>query len=330
MDVTLLTRRPEPGLEGLGILRCPLFRRPRLLSDAAFASWAGRAARDFDLVHAVGANSTRMDVSSLVFCHAAWRRAGGMPSLRGRLEDRANAWMEKRLLDPRRVRRLVAISERVRREALEHLGFPGERVILAYPGVDAERFRPDPSGTAREETRRRLGIPEEAFLLVTVGVAPRKGFGTLLEALDRLPPEVRLLATGERPLGLPWDLRRPRLVHVGMEEEPSRLYQAADALVTLPVYEPFGLTVLEAMATGLPVVVARTAGASELLTHGVDGLIVEDPLDAGEAVRQVSALLGDRSLGARLGAAARETALRRSWDLSAEETFRAYKGLWDG
>jgi glycosyltransferase involved in cell wall biosynthesis len=96
-------------------------------------------------------------------------------------------------------------------------------------------------------------------------------------------------------------------------------YAAADLYVGPSIEDSFAMPPLEAMACGLPVVVSRQAGVSELITDGVDGLILEDPRDAAGLAKLISRLSTDPVLCQRLGENARKTAGQYTWDRNAEQ-----------
>ncbi len=91
------------------------------------------------------------------------------------------------------------------------------------------------------------------------------------------------------------------------------------------LYEPFGLSILEAMASGLAVLASRDCGAAELIHDGVDGLLIQNPRDVPEISAKLGALLKDADIRARLGRQARRKAQRYTWDRVARETEEVYE-----
>ncbi len=199
----------------------------------------------------------------------------------------------------RAVDRVLAQSQDEVRE-LVRMGVPSERITVIPSGVNDETFSPAGPVAPRESGRPRI---------LTVGrLVERKGFQDLIRAM-RFIPDAECVVVGGPPLDqLDADpqarrLRalaeqcgvadRVRLTGAVPREEMPYWYRSADVLVAAPWYEPFGLTPLEAMACGVPVVGTAVGGLTDTVLHGVTGDLVRprDPRSLGVAVR---ALLADR------------------------------------
>jgi UDP-glucose:(heptosyl)LPS alpha-1,3-glucosyltransferase len=96
-------------------------------------------------------------------------------------------------------------------------------------------------------------------------------------------------------------------------------YAAADAYAGPSLEDAFALPIAEAMACGLPVIVSARAGASEIITNGVDGLILEDPTDSSALAAMIRRLYEDRDLRAVMGERAAETAQQYTWERNGRE-----------
>ena len=116
------------------------------------------------------------------------------------------------------------------------------------------------------------------------------------------------------------------MTFVGPVEDPVPYYAAADALVLPSFYDPFGLVVLEAAACGLPVVTSRASGASELLSEGRDGYVLDDPADAASWADRLERLL-DPALRRRMGEAARRLALQYTLERNCDALLAIYHEL---
>jgi glycosyltransferase involved in cell wall biosynthesis len=199
-------------------------------------------------------------------------------------------------------------------------------------GVDIQRFRPRPD--VRVARRRKLGIPEDAIVLLYVGrLHPDKGLGELGCAFERLAarnPRVHLLLVGPDESGLAHVHdgvvhARSRVHAVGRTTEPE-LYMAAADVFCLPSYrEGFGMSLLEAAACGVPAVASRIYGITDAVQENVTGLLVP-PRDADALAEALERIIQDAPLRARLGAAARERAAR----LFAKDVLQqAWLGLYE-
>ena len=106
----------------------------------------------------------------------------------------------------------------------------------------------------------------------------------------------------------------------------EKAYAAADAFVLPTPYDAFAMVVSEAMACALPVIVSREAGASELIKHGVNGLLLADAT-VSELAQRMDSLERDRPWAAQLGCAARKRVESLSWDTVAQQTMGVYQEL---
>ncbi len=209
---------------------------------------------------------------------------------------------------------VIANSNMLKEDILRFYGTPAERIHVIHNGVDLERYNPRNHERYRDEVRRELGLREEVMLLFMGHNFRRKGLEAAIRALPKLrgaSPAVRLVVAGRGRAGHYRKLAR-RLgcedlaQYVGARERPERLYAAADILVFPSYYDPFANVVLEAMASGLPVVTSIYNGSSELIEVGLTGYVV-DPDDTEALVRAIRGLLGPEERAAA-GRAARKRA----------------------
>src|SRR5206468_10833037 len=138
-----------------------------------------------------------------------------------------------------------------------------------------------------------------------------KGATECIRALSRLDSGRLVLVSPSdaTPYRLIADQSRclERVIFMGRTDHVEQIYAAADAFLLPTHYDSFALVVTEAMACGLPVVVSREAGASELIQHGENGLLLGDVTNVEELAGHMRSLLENRYSAANLGAAARQT-----------------------
>jgi phosphatidylinositol alpha-1,6-mannosyltransferase len=217
---------------------------------------------------------------------------------------------------------VVAAGAYPAREAARAAGRPLPALVVP-PGVDVARFFPPAGAAERVATRRRLGMPEEAPLVLGVSrLVPRKGFDVLIDAAARLGAGVHLALAGA---GRDRDRLRRRAAGAGLggrfhllgrvpDADLPALYGAADVFAMICrerwgglEAEGFGIVFLEAAACATPSVAGRSGGAEDAVVDGKTGFVVP-PRDAGAVAGALDALLSDPGLRTRLGAAARARA----------------------
>jgi glycosyltransferase involved in cell wall biosynthesis len=306
----------------------PSFLPSRLLRDQVFACRTGwrlaRRAGRYDAVLACGfATWASSDVNAVHFVHRSWLaspyhpwRLGRSPrSLYARLFSEANVHLERDAF--RRTRAIVAVSGRVRRELIE-AGVAPARITTIPNGVDAEEFRP---GAGRRDA---FGLPDGVTLALFAGdlKTSRKNLETVLRALPEVPG--LHVAVAGRHEGTPWpamarDLGVAARVHfLGFQTDMPGLMRACDLFVFPSRYEPFGLVLLEALASGLPVVTVASAGGAEVVTPET-GIVLPDCDDAGALAAALRTLLAAPDRHRAMRAAARQAALAHSWPAMARQ-----------
>lgn len=174
----------------------------------------------------------------------------------------------------------------------------------------------------RQRARQELGLPEDEFIILQLGrMVPRKGIDNVIRALPHLSDDMqaRLLVVGGDSRN-PADMQTPerlrleavahesgvedKVVFIGhrRRDELRRYYAAANVFVTTPWYEPFGITPLEAMACGVPVVASSVGGLQFSVTDGVTGHLVP-PHDPETLAQCLSQLHGNPDLAQAMGRA---------------------------
>jgi phosphatidyl-myo-inositol dimannoside synthase len=192
------------------------------------------------------------------------------------------------------------------------------RDLAVIPSVvDLDWFRPDRDAS---DLRGDLQLEGKRVLAFTGRLVPHKGVDVILQALTLLPDDVVLLAVGAGPR-LPSLVSLARRLGVGervrfcasvTDDELPRYLALGDVFVfpSQSRLEGFGLAVAEAMAVGLPVVIADMPGVREVIEPGQEGLLVE-PLLATDLASKIRTLLDDPDLRRRMGAAGRRRAEER-------------------
>ena len=191
--------------------------------------------------------------------------------------------IEARALAPGAFRCALVNSELVRRDLIERYQVDPEKIRLIRNGVDIERFHPRHRENAGRELRERLGLAGEGPVVLFLGSNyGRKGLDLLLEAFPaflREFPRAKLLVVGADAGISRWKRRArdlgvdPAVTFLGKRNDPEACYAAAD-LYALPTrYDSFAFTVLEALASGLPVIVSDAAGAAELVGESCGAVV---------------------------------------------------------
>jgi UDP-glucose:(heptosyl)LPS alpha-1,3-glucosyltransferase len=340
-EVTLITRSAE-GWGARRVLRVDPFYAGGLWRDWSFA----RAARDawrregFDLVQSheriAGCDVYRAGDG----VHRRWleiRRETASPLTRiGIFLDLYHRYVcraEKAMFEHPRLRAVICNSKMVRDEIRRGFRVAPEKLHVIYNGVDLEHFHPRERERRRGAARTELGCrPRDTVFLFVGSGFERKGLGAALDALAAASNEAFWLVVAGRDRQLEKFRRQARSLglesrarFVGGKEDVRSLYAGADCFILPSRYDPFPNTALEALAMGLPAIVASRCGAAEIIEPGVNGWICRPDDPKGLAALMAAADEGLRR--APMNEAARANAERFPMEAMAQKFAELYASL---
>lgn len=200
---------------------------------------------------------------------------------------------------------LIAAADDVKADVVERFDVPEQDITVVPLGYDAARFSAAHRAARREAARADLGYDSgERVVLFVANELERKGFDALLAGIARRDdPALRLLVAGAVDLsGHAAEIERlglgERVRAVGSVTDLARLHAAADVFALPTLYEPWGLVIVEALASGLPVLTSRLAGASVAVEDGRTGVLLDDPADVEAVADGLGRTLGPEMAGA--------------------------------
>lgn len=301
-------------LKSLGVpIRLLDFRRQLSLSRIARLVGIIRAER-VQLVHSMGARADfaarvagRLARTPVIVSTIAMFVEGYEVSPVKRAVYRAAIGLTERLADG-----FIAVSDTVGKALVEGHRIPKEKVVRIYSGVELDAFRPGSDDGFR--AKRELGFDPEAPLVGTIGrLVHQKAYDVFLQAASlvaKAVPDVQFLIVGDGPLrsrleqlSAKLGLRTCRFA--GFREDIPRVLSILDVFVLSSVLEGLPRVLLEALAMARPVVATRIDGVTEVIQHGLTGLLVppRDPVALADAI---TSLLKDQGPARRVGQAGRK------------------------
>jgi glycosyltransferase involved in cell wall biosynthesis len=341
-NARIVTTRFARGLKSLETVRGVSVRRLPVLRESAathisqflaMAAYVAARGRSFDIAHAHCLSASSL--GAIIGAKLAGLPIIVEPSLGG-----ADGELRKLIESPYALMLLSALSEadhfaandRAVADELIAQGIRRDRITLVSNGVDLNEFYPA-SNEQKREARLRLSLPEGPVALFAGQLIERKGVGQLLaawrELITELPDATLVFAgDGAQAEAVRREAARlgSRVLYIGVRDDIADVMRAADTLALPSRNESFGNVVIEAMASGLAVVVGPTGIALREPIEGAAGRVV-DPGSAADICSALRDILGSSDRGAARGLNARRIAEQYDFRKVAAEYMELYKSV---
>jgi glycosyltransferase involved in cell wall biosynthesis len=336
---------PDVAFHDVAPLTVSQTRLGYALECGSFALAATRAVRrdrsKFDIVDVGGIAAWEHDVVTVHAVVSAEQRR--WPDARGReyKAARARAWVAPLVrpqsgiartivrlqLRPGHFKRIIAVTDQVRDDLIAAHRVPSDLIDVIAPPVDLPTFgRRNGLGM-----KKALGLEAGEQVLLFVGHDfERKGLGTAIAALAALASNTHLVVVGGGDAAL-FRSQAERLgitkrVHfVGATDEPEAVYVEADLFVLPTKGDPWGIPLVEAMASGIPVVTTAEAGAASVVREANAGIVMPPDTDASDLREAIAGLLENPSRRSAMGEAGRLAAERFGVERQTEATLDVYR-----
>lgn len=246
------------------------------------------------------------------------------------ISDNLTRYYEKKDFETN-YKKIIAISKRIKNELKNKYNLSDKDIEINYNGVDIGKFNPENKKLYREEIRRKYNLNDNNLNLLFLGSGfKRKGLDYVFESIKGLE-HINLLVVGKgniekykskaEKLNL-----SSKVIFAGPVNEVEKYYAASDVFIFPTVYEPFGKVITEAMASGLPVITTKIAGAAELIENKKDGFVIDNPNDINIIHKYIN-LLHDKNYRNKISKAARKKAEKYSLENYFENFLDIYKDI---
>jgi len=323
----------------------PVIRYPKFLKDVSFAinSWRRMSGRSFDIVHVVGRALGMNVFNPHCGVEKAWLKQDilsvSYPFYRFlkyitrffSLRQIFILWLDRRQYTGKGVSRIIAISDMIKNDIIKRYNIDQQKIKVVYNGVDLQRFNPSNRNKYRKIVREKLSLGEEFVILYISNNFRLKGLLTLIKALGELKKsrnDFKALIIGRGRESLYRKIAKrlnclENLMFLGHVKDIETYYAASDIYVHPTFYDSCSLVVTESLASGLPVITTRYDGASGVIDNGIEGFVMENPMDYEALAKKIS-LFFDDEFREKASIAAREKAEKYPAEKNCEEIIEIY------
>ena len=337
-DFHVFTNRWEVTSDRVTFHQVPIIKFPKFLTTVSFAYFANRkfSKKNFDLIH----THDRMFNADIFTMHGIphrmWVHDVRKKSMS--LFDYATQWVEGCLINNTRCKKFSPVSILTKEKFLQEYSMDPEKIQVIHPGVDVDRFRKFDREQCRKEIRGQFNIgPADIVVLFVSMNFEIKGLDYVMSAIGKTKEsypskKIKLIVVGKgnhkkygmiaQKLGI-----KDNIIFAGVQKENlEQIYLASDIFMMLSRFDTFGITVLEAMAASLPVIISKNVGAKDLVREGKNGFVINDTNNTDMICDRIGSMLHSNTR-ITMADEAYNTALNNSWDCVAKKVGDIYEEL---
>lgn len=316
--------------------------KPSFFSSLSFCINSSKANIKNSISHAHGTAIFKADIVTAHSCHKAWyiysvKNVIGFKEKMKKIlnpSHYATMMIEKIQYSNKKLKKVIAISNVVKQELINFYGVDEKIIEVIYNGTNVDEFNPINIKKYRNEIRQKHNINNDDIVISFVGAEfRRKGLKYILQAMEKINMKnLKLMVIGGDKSDEFIDLANnlgliENIIFVGKSKEVEKYYAASDMFVFPTVYEAFGQVITEAMATGIPVITSKYAGAAEIARDNYDILLLNNPTDISEIENKMRILIDNKQLRSYIGKNARKTIESYTWKETAKSMLKIYRNI---
>ena len=315
--------------------KVPIIRSPRFFTTISFAWFANRkiSKMNFDLIHTHDRIFDADIFTMHGIPHRTWVHEVRKKSMS--LFDRATCWTERCLINSTRCKIFLPVSSLTKEKFLQQYEIAPEKIQIIHPGVDIEKFQKLDCELCRKKIREQFKIdPCDIVILFVSMNFEIKGLDYVMAAVGKAKASypsknVKLLVVGKGDYKKYGTLAQKagmqdNIIFAGVQKRNlEKIYLASDIFMMLSRFDTFGMTVLEAMAASLPVIISSNVGAKDLVREEINGFVIENTGNADQISNKIGFML-DKENRKKMAEEAYKEAIKNTWDLMADRILKIY------
>ncbi|MDO9565367.1 MAG: glycosyltransferase family 4 protein [Candidatus Desulfaltia sp.] len=334
----VFTNKWQSDSDRITFHKVPIIRFPRFLTTISFAWFANRkiSKMNFDLIHTHDRIFDADIFTMHGIPHRIWVHEVRKKSMS--LLDRATCCVEKCLVNNTRCKTFLPVSSLTKEKFLQEYEIKPEKLQVIHPGVDIDRLQGFDRQDSRKEIREQFKIESSDIVILFVSMNFEiKGLDYVIDAVGKAKASypsqnIKLLVVGKGDYKKYSNLAqktgiKDNVIFAGVHKENlEKIYLASDIFMMLSRFDTFGITVLEAMAASLPVIISSNVGAKDVIKEGINGFVIEDTNTADIICEKIGFML-DSKIRITMAKEAYNTAINNNWDVVAKSVEDIYEKM---